>query len=883
MPVVKDKDGARLLNKFSKPRNPTKGDARLRIRPEDDPEDAARLYAYCETDVQAEAAITAECPALEGEELEFYLCDAEMNARGVQIDVEAMEDCIAVVKATLAKYDGELRTLTGGIGVNELESLKDWLRSQGVPCDSLDEEHLTALLALPLPPAPRRTLEIRQAAGSSSVKKLFSMRNQLSSQGRLHDLFSYHGARTGRVVGRGPQPTNLPTSGPSVRQCGACANWHKDLVGVCSWCGVPTPPGKEPDEWGADAAECALRVVACRSVELVEYYFGHALNTVAGCLRALFIAAPGHELIGSDYNSIEAVVAACVAGEQWRIDLFRSGGKVYEMAASKITGIPLDEMLEYRVRTKKHHPTRKMGKVAELACFSPDTKVLTERGLLRIVDVLKSDRLWDGIAWITHEGVVEKGVREVIALDGVRMTSTHPISTGLSWKEARELASSPCTLALALGIGSQNLPSSVLKQVRREESKRYGRDATAEAQHIKSKYQISDLENQLSARRALDFYARLLSSTTGTLKHLKNTATYFPTQSIVAGFRRRSLVATARATGRTRTMEAAGLPYATSGEKTGGYSSDTQSQLTVGTTRTWRWIEQMWIKATSREMFGSSVEKKTCSTNEAFKTCNDESPNLSIVYDIVGAGPLQRFTIKTDSGWLLVHNSPYGGWTGSWKAFGADEFMSDEEIETAIKAWRATSPAIVHMWGKQYDYNGNPVMTGLEGAAVSAVLQPGTMFPVARLDGTPSGIAYQMRGDALYCRLPSGRELTYHRPRLAPQERYGRTSWQLSFEGYNTNPLNGPRGWIRIITHGGRLFENVCQAVARDVLRRAIVTLEQRNYPLVMQVYDEVVCEVLAGCGSLEEIERIMGDLPEWCRDWPIRATGGWRGKRFRK
>ena len=144
-PALKDTDGKRLLKLFSMPRNPTKKDARTRIRPEDMPDEAEKLYAYCDQDVVAEMAVAAECPELEGEELEFYLCDAEMNARGVQIDREMMECCIAVMEATLARYDAELRELTG-CGVDELEALKKWLATQGLVVGSLDAEHLNALL-----------------------------------------------------------------------------------------------------------------------------------------------------------------------------------------------------------------------------------------------------------------------------------------------------------------------------------------------------------------------------------------------------------------------------------------------------------------------------------------------------------------------------------------------------------------------------------------------------------------------------------------------------------------------------------------------------------------------------------------------------------------
>ena len=101
--------------------------------------------------------------------------------------------------------------------------------------------------------------------------------------------------------------------------------------------------------------------------------------------------------------------------------------------------------------------------------------------------------------------------------------------------------------------------------------------------------------------------------------------------------------------------------------------------------------------------------------------------------------------------------------------------------------------------------------------------------------------------------------------------------------GCNSDPKKGPKGWMRLDTYGGKLTENVIQAVARDILTHALVKLQKAGYPVVLHVHDEVAAEVPDGFGSVEEFERIMEDIPEWCRDWPIRAAGGWRGKRYRK
>lgn len=621
----KDPRGDAFLKKLSVPQNPTKANGRrLRWTPADAPQDFAGLYEYNDRDIIAEAEASSRCPDLTGEELEFWLADQRINRRGVGVDVESLHACAKLVEICLKRYDAELHQLTGGAveRASQLERLKGWLAGQGVFVGSgpgsMDEDAIDALIGTlqPHQALAKRALEIRQAVGSASVKKVFAMRNQLSPWGRLHDLFNYHGARTGRPTGEGPQPTNLPKAGPAVLKC-ACGRHTGAHLAACAWCGLPFPPGKKKAEWGPDAMEDVLRVIKTGDLSLVERTYADAMLCVSGCLRGLFWADEGKDLIASDFSSIEGVVTACLAGEDWRVEMFATHGKAYELSVAKITGIPFAEIMahagfddverpewwKHRAdKTKPHHPMRQtLGKVAELA-------------------------------------------------------------------------------------------------------------------------------------------------------------------------------------------------------------------------------------------------------------------------------------------------SGFGGWINAWKRFGADAFMNDDEIKKAILAWRDASPAIVELWGGQerrVGWERVPEFYGLEGAAISAVLSPGQWFHVMRLDRTYSGISYICHGDALYCWLPSGRALTYHAPRLSANQRAFGGQYSLSFEGYNTNPQQGPVGWVRIDTYSGKLCENVVQAVARDIQRFAIVNLEKAGYPVVLHVYDEDVVEVPHGFGSIEEVERIMGTMPEWAtykgKPWPIRAAGGWRGRRYRK
>jgi len=105
-----------------------------------------------------------------------------------------------------------------------------------------------------------------------------------------------------------------------------------------------------------------------RDLTFIESMWGDALKAISGCLRGLLVAGPGKEFICSDYSAIEAVVLAALAGEEWRMKVFRTHGKIYEEGASRISGVPFQEFMAHKKKTGQHHPLRKtIGKVSELA------------------------------------------------------------------------------------------------------------------------------------------------------------------------------------------------------------------------------------------------------------------------------------------------------------------------------------------------------------------------------------------------------------------------------------------------------------------------------------------------------------------------------------
>jgi len=140
-------------------------------------------------------------------------------------------------------------------------------------------------------------------------------------------------------------------------------------------------------------------------------------------------------------------------------------------------------------------------------------------------------------------------------------------------------------------------------------------------------------------------------------------------------------------------------------------------------------------------------------------------------------------------------------------------------------------------------------------------------------------VAWAVYKNFLYCKLPSGRCLAYNEPRIQPVE----TPWGEMKDAVTFMSVNAlTKQWERTSTYGGKLTENITQAVARDFMASAMVSLEDASYPLILTVHDEIVAEVRKDFGTVDAFIDIMARVPKWGQGCPI-AAEGWRGERYRK
>jgi DNA polymerase len=329
----KDAAGERLMHQMSKPRKPRKGEDPEGIYWFDDPERLQRLGGYCCQDVEVERELHGQLKPLPESEHALWLLSNKINGRGFCVDRDFIAAAKAIAAATSPEINAEIVELTGGAvtGIDQIARLMKWLKERGYAAKSLGRKAVEKQLEKDdLSPPVRRALELRLGGARAAVKKFDAALVRAGDDDRIRGAFRFHGARTGRWSGQGLQPQNL----------------------------------KRPE---VDDVDAAVAAVLTGDIAHMRTKFEKPLAVLADVTHAMICAAPGHELIGADFSTIEARVLAWLPGEEWKLDVFRRFDATgdftthpYVVAAAKALKLPASSI---KKGTENYH----VGKVSELS------------------------------------------------------------------------------------------------------------------------------------------------------------------------------------------------------------------------------------------------------------------------------------------------------------------------------------------------------------------------------------------------------------------------------------------------------------------------------------------------------------------------------------
>lgn len=324
--------GKALIRYFCSPCKPSKANGgRTRNYPHHDPEKWALFKEYNKQDVVAEMEIDKKLSAFPVPDFvqKQWETDLLINDRGVAVDMDFVHGALELGATVSASLKEEAIQLSGLYNPNSVKQLAQWLEEQtGEEISNLRKETVSSLLNRDAnSDEVNRMLAIRQELGKTSMKKYDAIEECVCPDGRVRGLLQYYGAnRTGRWAGRLVQVQNLPRT-------------------------------------YTEPLDLARQLVKHRQLDGLKVVYGSVNDTLSQLIRTAFVAPEGHVLIDADFSAIEARVISWLADQEWRLEVFRTHGKIYEASASQMFGVPLELI-------KKGNPEyalRQRGKVAELA------------------------------------------------------------------------------------------------------------------------------------------------------------------------------------------------------------------------------------------------------------------------------------------------------------------------------------------------------------------------------------------------------------------------------------------------------------------------------------------------------------------------------------
>lgn len=381
------KEGKDLIRYFCVPCKPTKANGgRTRNLWSHDAEKWNLFKFYNRRDVEVEMSIQKKLSKYPVPDFvwEEYHIDQEINDRGIALDMEMVENAIAMDAKSKAELNVAIKKITNLENPNSVIQMKQWLSEHGMKTDTLGKKTVAELLKT-APHLLRDVLSLRQQLAKSSVKKYQAMQNAVCADGRARGMFQFYGAnRSGRWAGRLIQLQNLPQ------------NHMSDL-------------------------EQARGLVQSGNYDALEILYDDVPDTLSQLIRTAFVPKEGYKFIVSDFSAIEARVLSFLAGERWRMEVFANSGDIYCASASAMFHVPVEK------HGVNGHPRQK-GKIAELAlgyggsvgalkAMGALDMGLKEKELQPLVDAWRSSNPRIVQVWWDIDRAVKNAVKQKIPAD----------------------------------------------------------------------------------------------------------------------------------------------------------------------------------------------------------------------------------------------------------------------------------------------------------------------------------------------------------------------------------------------------------------------------------------------------------------------------------
>jgi hypothetical protein len=407
----KKKIGRHLIGLFCQPQRLTKRNPHEWRDWNTDPDQWSEFCEYNKQDVVAEEylrKVLIRYPVLQ-DEWDFYHLDQVINDRGMPVDLEFVRNVKAMSDRRQDELLSEMEALTGLPNANSVAQLLPWLKAQGYPYDDIRKETVQKALGrslelwkvpadAPAVPLVVRVLRHRLWAARTSTKKAQAALLRVGSDDCVRHMYRFAGAsRTARFAAVGVQPQNLART-PKV---------FEDTAKL----------------------DCATDLIRRGDYDAFDLFVDEPMMVFAGLMRGMFRAADDEELHVCDYASVESAGLAWIAGCQRLLNVFRDGRDPYRDFGTLFFKKPYDEI------TKEE---RNIGKAPCLGCIGGNTRVLTPDGWKPIAVITKADRVFDGVDFVEHGGVVDQGVKDVIDYHGLQITPDHLVLSGGKWRTAHE-------------------------------------------------------------------------------------------------------------------------------------------------------------------------------------------------------------------------------------------------------------------------------------------------------------------------------------------------------------------------------------------------------------------------------------------------------------